>query len=745
MQALLNFDLAIEAAGDGYRARVVASPAGEAEGSFVLPFTDQDLEILILKITGSVSRARRRVRRIESVERRLLEDFGGQLFQAVFTGGIRSCLERSLAAAEDADAGLRIRLRLEPRLENIPWEYLYDREYGFLCLSPETPLVRYVPLARPPRPFPVHPPLRILAMISAPTDVQRLQNEEEWEKLNGSLRELIDRGLVQLDRLTSGSLAALQRPLRRREYHVLHFVGHGMYDEDADDGALVLEDENGQARLVTGRDLGMMLRGHRSLRLVVLNACEGARGAADDPFAGVAQALVRQGIPAVIAMQFEISDPAAVAFSQSFYQALADLLPADIAMVEARRAIFAADNEVEWATPVIYLRSPDGRIFANTEPHSTDQEHPDQEHAERERERHRMAQERAAQERAAQERAAQERIERERVDQERAEHRRMEQARIDQQSAAQERADRESEHRRQAAEWSSAAAAAMEQARWNDAIVALEHLIGAGEDDPAILQTLHSARGLQKRAVLIAEIQRLHAAGEWTAVLDVRSQLAHLGPTDAETDSLIASAQSKVAELDAARRYDAGLRQLDAGDWVAAAETFGAIQDRWPNYRDTAALLDRSQASAAGRPTIASMKDRLFARLVDLCVALIPFMILAPRATDTSSTAFTTEDALRYGGIFLVVGIYEVVLTAAWGGTLGKRLLRLRVVRSGDGERGGWKDSLLRWFIQFLGWVPCLFIGAAVLYASPFWDKTGKQRGWHDRVAGTIVVKLPPR
>ena len=106
-----------------------------------------------------------------------------------------------------------------------------------------------------------------------------------------------------------------------------------------------------------------MIRGHRSLRLVVLNACEGARSARDDPFGGVAQALVRQGIPAVIAMQFEISDPAALVFSQSFYQAIADGLPVDVAMVEARMAMFAEGHEVEWATPVLYLRSPDGRVF----------------------------------------------------------------------------------------------------------------------------------------------------------------------------------------------------------------------------------------------------------------------------------------------------------------------------------------------------------------------------------------------
>jgi len=201
-------------------------------------------------------------------------------------------------------------------------------------------------------------------MISAPTDVPGLEGEEEWGKLTGALDDLIRDGLVEVDRLEAGTLAALQRPLRLREYHVLHFIGHGGWDEDAQDGALALEGADRKARLVTGRDLGLMIRGgRRSLRLVVLNACEGARSARDDPFGGVAQALVRQGIPAVIAMQFEISDPAALVFSQSFYQAIADGLPVDVATLEARRAMFAEGNEVEWATPVLYLRSPDGQVF----------------------------------------------------------------------------------------------------------------------------------------------------------------------------------------------------------------------------------------------------------------------------------------------------------------------------------------------------------------------------------------------
>ena len=347
MRELLDFDVVIDSHGDNYRTRVVASPAGEEQAGFVLPFSDEGLENFVLKVVRSIGGARRKVRRIQSEERRRLEDFGGQLFQAVFSGPVRECLERSRLAAEGRDAGLRIRLRLPGSLANIPWEYLYDAKYGFLGLSPETALIRYMEMPAPVRPFPVSPPLRILALIAAPDDVQGLQGDEEWDKLKGALADLIGRGLVQAVRADGGTLAALQPPLGLHEYHVLHFIGHGGYNEEAQDGALALEAADRTTRLVTGRDLGLVIRGHRSLRLVVLNACEGARSARDDPFGGVAQALVRQGIPAVIAMQFEISDPAALVFSQNFYQAIANGGPVDIATSKARLAMFAAGHEVE--------------------------------------------------------------------------------------------------------------------------------------------------------------------------------------------------------------------------------------------------------------------------------------------------------------------------------------------------------------------------------------------------------------
>ncbi len=355
----LDFDLLIERAGEGYRARVLTCPAGQATADFKLPFSDLELENLLLRI----GRPRRGLRRIDSPEIQAARAFGERLFAAVFHDEVRACLRSSLDEASRQDAGLRLRLRLTdaPELLSLPWEYLYNPALNrFLALSVETPLVRYLELPERIRPLAVAPPLRVLVMISAPADCPPLDVEQEWMKLNEALGDLQQRGLVTVERIEKATLAALQQRLRRGEYHVFHFIGHGAFDPQTQDGVLILEDEAGRGRAVSGQDLGTILHDERTLRLAVLNACEGGRTGRDDPFAGAAQSLVQQGIPAVIAMQFEVSDEAAATFAHEFYAAVADGYPVDAALAEARKAIFAQGNGLEWGTPVLYMRAPAG-------------------------------------------------------------------------------------------------------------------------------------------------------------------------------------------------------------------------------------------------------------------------------------------------------------------------------------------------------------------------------------------------
>ncbi|HEX2370178.1 MAG TPA: CHAT domain-containing protein [Acidimicrobiia bacterium] len=234
-----DFDLRIERSGERYRTRVEDSPAGEASAEFDAPFSPLEVENFNLRVTNSIGMLREGVRRLESAEREAARDFGGRLFDAALSGDVLAALRASINEVQRRGAGLRLRLRLAdvPELAGLPWECLYYPAMNrFLALSPETPLVRYLDLPEGTRGLDVQPPLRILTMISAPSDYPGLDVDQEWAKLSEATAGLNEQGMIELYRLEQATLPALQRMIRTGDFHVFHFIGHGGFVPHADDG-----------------------------------------------------------------------------------------------------------------------------------------------------------------------------------------------------------------------------------------------------------------------------------------------------------------------------------------------------------------------------------------------------------------------------------------------------------------------------------------------------------------------------
>lgn len=359
-----NFDLLIEAAEAGsFRARVTSCPLGESPSArFRLPFDATQLENLMLKLDPGRSGTRRAGADPQS---QASMDLGGPLFESVFSEDLMLAWSRSQDVTRAAGEGLRLRLRLTdaPSIAGLPWELLYDRRSnGYIAQSERTPVVRYLEVPHPPRPLMVDGALRILVVISSPTDLPELDVEAEWRRVQDALAVKVGQGTVRIDRLPAPTIGALSTWLRTNDVHILHFIGHGDYDERIQDGVLYFCDKYGRSSKVAPSVLGPFLHDHDPLRLVLLNACQSARVDAKDPFSGMAQGLVQQDVTAVVAMQFPISDGAAVAFTGEFYSAVADGIPVDQAATWARKGLLA-DYPGEWATPVLFLRAPDGRVF----------------------------------------------------------------------------------------------------------------------------------------------------------------------------------------------------------------------------------------------------------------------------------------------------------------------------------------------------------------------------------------------
>ena len=357
-----TFELLIDQGQDSLVARVIRSPAGDARADFVLPF---DEDVLASFLWQTVGATRHYGSAADSGQQLDVRAFGIQLYDAVFAGEVGACLQRSLDAAVRRDAGLRISLRIDrdlASLSDLPWEFLYSSALQrYLAPSVETPLVRYLEVPHSVQLQPVRPPLVVLAVLSNPAGVQALAVDKEWD----NLREAVfgfGAGLVRLERVPA-TWQALQTRLRAGPAHVVHFIGHGSFDATQNQGGLLFEDETRLPVTVPAERFKVLLHDQSDLRLVFLNACEGATSGRSDSFAGVAQQLVQQGLPAVVAMQFTISDRAAITLSREFYRALADGYPVDAAVSEARKAVYGLGDSAEWATPVLFSRSDDNRLI----------------------------------------------------------------------------------------------------------------------------------------------------------------------------------------------------------------------------------------------------------------------------------------------------------------------------------------------------------------------------------------------
>lgn len=364
----LDYELEI-GPGEGrkFPVTVIRSPAGEAQETMNFPFDHLALENRLKDLQIALLRSGGKHRRLNLPEQQTVQDFGKDLFKALICGETRSRYDVSLNKAIQQGKGLRLKIRVQsPELTALPWEYIFDERQGeYLCLSRKTPVVRYIELPQAIQPIDVKLPLRILGMISSPIDLPSLDVEREKQRIEQAIINLRKKGLVELTWLQGQTWRELQGAMRHGPWHIFHFIGHGGFDIERDEGIICLSDEKGKRDHMSASQLGRLLADHDSLRLVLLNSCEGARSGDRDIFSSSASILVQRGIPAVIAMQYEVTDRAAIEFARSFYEALTDGLPIDASVAEARKAIsLAVDNTLEWGTPVLYMRSPDGVLFS---------------------------------------------------------------------------------------------------------------------------------------------------------------------------------------------------------------------------------------------------------------------------------------------------------------------------------------------------------------------------------------------
>ena len=300
-------------------------------------------------------------------------------------GPVREVWHRAVRAA-GIDGGVRLRLVIRAlELAKAPWEYVNlspaaspaHSAGDFLALNPQISIARHEPVPLPTPQLGGRDPLKLqlLAASANVAGMRPLKLAAEKKLIDEALGKFHVDGVSMTWQFREDcTLEDLETALHEGA-DIFHFAGHGLFEvtevdpqsgEPKGSGKIVLlgDKQTGARRLLDAADLAALLQG-AGARFAVLGACRSGGRDNASAWSGVAPALLKSGIAAAVAMQFEVEDDAAVAFSSRFYTALGAGLSLDEATAAGRRAMWDVNpgKTLEWGVPVLYMRSADGVVF----------------------------------------------------------------------------------------------------------------------------------------------------------------------------------------------------------------------------------------------------------------------------------------------------------------------------------------------------------------------------------------------
>lgn len=295
---------------------------------------------------------------------------GSTLANLLLVGSIRKRWWESLHVTRERKQGLRLRLLLEaPELTVLPWEFLYlrppwdntDSELYFLALQPDISIVRHENLDIAEPSLTPQASYRLVTAQASPSDLPALALDVEQEAIRTAIAKLPQKDLLKQVWVENTTRRSLRKAMTEPT-DILHFSGHGSMAGKY--GQIILEREGGSSDPFTAASLASLIQAS-PLRLAILNACESGARSVANPWSGVASALVRAGVAAVVASQYSILDISAPYLAEEIYLGVFNGLTIDEAVSNARRAIHQEGgmDTADWGAPVLYLRAEEGIIF----------------------------------------------------------------------------------------------------------------------------------------------------------------------------------------------------------------------------------------------------------------------------------------------------------------------------------------------------------------------------------------------
>jgi uncharacterized RDD family membrane protein YckC len=139
---------------------------------------------------------------------------------------------------------------------------------------------------------------------------------------------------------------------------------------------------------------------------------------------------------------------------------------------------------------------------------------------------------------------------------------------------------------------------------------------------------------------------------------------------------------------------------------------------------------------------LAPIVRRIGGLAIDQLLVALPVVIVVVSLGYTPNDTVTSKSLLVFNiALTCVAFVYETLMIARVGRTVGKIALGTKVVRLVDGGRPDWSEAAMRALVPLsLGAIPRVgvFLGVFV-YSLAMWNPL--RQGLHDKAAGTLVVR----
>lgn len=225
-----------------------------------------------------------------------------------------------------------------------PWELLQDKVADARPLSINGGMIRQ--LATEQYRLRINAVTADRALVIADPDLQGFVTQLPGAEEEGKLVDaLLEQNNFDRQTIVRGSSAQILKALYSSDYKIIHLAGHGLFDEK----------KPGNSGMVIGKKEFLstfhIYQMSTVPELVFVNCCYlgKVQGLAEELYsnrfklaANIGTQLIQNGVKAVVAAGWEVSDAAALEFTRLFYQHMFDGYNFGTAVQEARKAIYEA-------------------------------------------------------------------------------------------------------------------------------------------------------------------------------------------------------------------------------------------------------------------------------------------------------------------------------------------------------------------------------------------------------------------